>query len=89
VKDVAANSTIAFKVSSENGGIIEVRNGGSTGSLLGVCTILSTGSWNTYQTVSSALQNDAGTLDLCFVFKGVGADLMHLDWFCLTAAPCK
>jgi len=85
VKDVQANSTIRFKVSSKHkaGGAIEVRAGTPDGDVLGTATVEPTGDWDSYQNVSCTLRNDAGKQDLCFVFKGQGGELMRLDSFVL------
>jgi hypothetical protein len=49
--------------------------------LLGTCSVPNTGGWTNYTSLRCKLNNEAGTLDLCLVFKGAGAELMRLDWF--------
>ncbi len=81
VKGVKENGLIAFTVSSQNGGTIEVRENSADGPLLGSCTVPDTGGWNVYKEIPCQLTNTAGTKNLCLVFKGTAADLFHLDSF--------
>ncbi len=80
VKDLSANATINFNLSSKiGGGKIEIREGSTKGNLLGTCVIPKTDSFSTYKTASCKLKNKAGETDLYFVFKGGKDDLVHLD----------
>ncbi len=82
VKDLSANATINFNLSSKfKGGKIEIREGSINGNLLGTCVIPKTGSFTTYKTASCKLKNKSGETDLYFVFKGAEKDLLHLDGF--------
>lgn len=81
MKNVKANSSIHFDLSSESEATIEVRSGSPDGELLGTCAVPNTGSFKTYRTIECPLKNKAGTLDLYVVFKGKGTDLIHLDGF--------
>jgi arabinoxylan arabinofuranohydrolase len=82
VRDLSENSTINFSLSAKsNGGKIEIYENDPTGKLLGTADITNTGSFKTYKTVATKLVNKAGTSNLCFVFKGSGDDLAHLDYF--------
>jgi hypothetical protein len=87
-KNLETNTSFRFMASSANpdGATIEIRQDGPAGPLLGVCTVPNTGSWTTYQTVSAVLTNGAGTLNIYFVFKGSGTELMRLDWFNTSSA---
>ena len=89
VKNLAANTPVSFRISSANpsGGQIEIRADSATGPLLGTCKIAGTGSWKSYQTVSTSLKNPAGTSNLFLVFKGGkagspagGGEMAHLNW---------
>ncbi len=62
---------------------VEVRDGSTTGTLLGTLTTNSTGSWNTYTTESTALTGASGSKTLYFVFKG-GTAVGNFDWFKFT-----
>jgi len=83
VRKIAENTLISFRVSSANsgGGTIEIREGSTTGTLLGSCAVPSTGSWTNYQTISFTLTNSAGDKNIYLVFKGAATELMRLDHF--------
>jgi len=83
VKNMSKNTTLSFHVSAANpsGGIIEVREGNASGSLLGKSVVAATERWDQYQTVHIPLKNTSGTHDLYFLFKGEGAELLRLDWW--------
>ena len=49
---------------------IEVRVGGTSGTLLGTVTTSGTGGWSTYKTQSKAINKVSGVKDLFLVFKG-------------------
>lgn len=86
IKNLAANSTINFQVSSAQakGGTIEIREDSENGKLLGTCSVPGTGSVSTYKMVSCKLKNTAGLANLYLVFKGEKGELMCLDWFNLS-----
>ncbi|MEX2428808.1 MAG: Ig-like domain-containing protein [Bacteroidales bacterium] len=83
IRNMVANSPISFRVSSANsdGGIIEIREGSTTGTLLGSCAVPNTGSWTNYQTLNCELSNSVGDKNIYLVFKGTGTELMRLDYF--------
>jgi arabinoxylan arabinofuranohydrolase len=84
VMNMRQNHVIAFNLSCDNpaGGTIEVRQGGPRGKLLGSCQIpKDIKKWDSYRTVLCPLQNEAGTNDLCVVFKGGTEEMARLDWF--------
>ncbi|WP_411104112.1 PQQ-dependent sugar dehydrogenase [Streptomyces sp. cmx-4-9] len=70
------------------GGTLEVRAGSVTGTLLGTATVPVTGSWETFTTVTAALNGaPSGTTTLYLVFKGSAtAALFDLDSFDLGQA---
>ena len=82
VRNLPSNSTIAFRVASGNsaGGTIEIHESTAQRSMLGTCTVLGTGGWQQYGTVSCALTNQPGTVNLCLIFKRGEGELMRLDW---------
>lgn len=81
-KDLKANATINFNISSVNGsGKIEVRKDSPSGTLLGTCNIPKTGSSANYQMAPCTLKNNAETTNLFFVFKGAKGELARLDYF--------
>nr|WP_211216447.1 PQQ-dependent sugar dehydrogenase [Actinoplanes globisporus] len=64
------------------GGTIEVRTGSPTGTLHGTATVASTGGWETYVDVSTALSNvPSGPTQLYLVFKGGAGSLFDVDAF--------
>lgn len=83
IKNLAANSTISFRVSSAHakGGIIEIRRDSETGPVLGKCKVPGTGSVSAYKTVSCKLKNSSELANLYLVFEGGKGELMRLDWF--------
>ena len=85
IHDVPENASISFFATCVNpyGSIIEVREENASGKLLGECHIPYTNysDWRGYRTFVCDLVNTAGDKNLCFVFKGQGEDLVHLDWF--------
>ena len=91
IKNVPANATINFRISSGNKakGQIEVRKDSPDGKLLGTCKIQNTGSWTSYKTVPCQLTNSAGNANLYFVFKGVGSELVRLNWFSITNSTAR
>jgi len=85
VSDVPQNAVLAFTVSAQKGGSIEVHEDRVDGPLMGVCVVPGTGGWSSYQDVSCTLSNSPGKKNLCLVFKGSVPDLLHLDSFRFTA----
>jgi hypothetical protein len=63
---------------------IEVRLGGTTGTLIGSVAVPETGAWQTYTNVTTTLTTVAGEQDIYLVFveDGTsGASLCNLNWF--------
>ena len=83
----AGATGFSARVSSAGaGGTIQVRSGSATGALLGSVTVPVTGSWDTFQTVSTGLSGSAaGPLFLVFTGTGTGY-LYDLDSFTLTTS---
>ena len=82
VRNLPEHATLTCRAASGHatGGTIEVRENTADGRLLGTCAIPNTGGWNSYQTLSCTLKNEAGTKSLCLVFKGEAGELLRLDW---------
>jgi type 1 glutamine amidotransferase len=59
------------------GGTIEIRAGSATGALLGTVAVPNTGSWETFQTVSTTVSSGTGPLHL--VFRGGAGSLFDID----------
>ncbi|MCL7496095.1 PQQ-dependent sugar dehydrogenase [Streptomyces sp. MCA2] len=81
-----ATSLTARVASAGSGGTLEIRSGSPTGRLLGSAKVEPTGSWETYQDVTTALTRPPTTsTTLYLVFKGSGsAALYDVDDFTLT-----
>ncbi|WP_405149847.1 ThuA domain-containing protein [Sphaerisporangium sp. NBC_01403] len=65
------------------GGAIQVRSGSQTGTLLGTVTVPSTGSFDTFQNVSTTLSGSASG-PVFLVFTGNGGSLFDVDTFTIT-----
>ncbi|MEU1472591.1 PQQ-dependent sugar dehydrogenase, partial [Streptomyces sp. NPDC005761] len=79
---------LTARVSSAGaGGTLEVRAGSPTGTLLGSVAVPVTGSWETFQDVSTNLTDrPAGTTTLHLVFKGGSGALFDVDEFTVTTS---
>lgn len=83
------DSVMSFSVARPAGrpdGIIEIREGSSEGPLLGQVAVPETGNWQSYETVTTALDVDAGIYNLYLVFtedaaSPTGNYLFNVDWF--------
>ncbi|GLI78188.1 hypothetical protein PoHVEF18_006495 [Penicillium ochrochloron] len=75
--------SVEFRVASAaSGGTIEMHLGSTDGTLLGACTIPSTGGWQTWTTVSCPVSGAKGIQDLYFVYTGAGSgDLFNVNWW--------
>lgn len=60
------SATVATEVNTS----IQIRSDSATGTLLGTLNVGSTGSWNTYQTMSTNISNITGVHDIVLVFSG-------------------
>jgi hypothetical protein len=53
--------------------------------LLGVLPVSNTGGWDSFQTATCTLENEAGTSSLCFVVKTESdQEVVRIDGFSLT-----
>ncbi|WP_298311730.1 carbohydrate-binding protein [uncultured Aquimarina sp.] len=79
--DLSCANAINARVSSKNnGGDIEVRLNGISGTLITTIPVDTTGSWTNYETVSAALNAVSGTHDVYLVFTGGNGYLFNLNW---------
>jgi arabinoxylan arabinofuranohydrolase len=76
-----ATSFQARVASAGSGGSIEVRLGGTTGTLVGTCRVPATGGWTTWTTVSCPISGATGTKDLYLRFTGGSGSLFNFDWW--------
>jgi arabinoxylan arabinofuranohydrolase len=72
------NSRVA---SATSGGRIEVRLDNTTGTLVGTCSVPGTGGWQTWTTVTCAVNGATGTHDLYLRFAGGSGFLFNVNWW--------
>jgi hypothetical protein len=68
----------------DNGGKLELRIGGPTGTLIAEYSPAMTRNWDTFTTVNIDIDDVIGIQDLTLVVKGVST-VMNIDWFELSA----
>ncbi|KAK2056292.1 carbohydrate binding module [Colletotrichum caudatum] len=74
--------SFSARVSSANGGgKIELRLGGTSGALVGTCTVAGTGGWQNWTTVTCPVSGATGTQDLYLKFTGGGGELFNFNWW--------
>ncbi len=71
----------ASVASSTDGGSIEVRLDGVSGTLLGTCSIQNTGGILQWKNVSGSVQKTSGIHDLYFVFKTNSGNTFNFDYW--------
>ncbi len=76
-----ARSFAAAVASASDGGDIEVRLDGLTGTLVGTCSAPGTGGWQTWVEVSCPIEGATGVHDVYFVFTGGSGSLLSFDWW--------
>ncbi|KAF7514944.1 hypothetical protein G7054_g14872 [Neopestalotiopsis clavispora] len=77
-----AESYTASISSALAGGQIELRIGSVDGTVIGTCTVPSTGGWQIWETVTCSIENALEVQDLFLVFRGNGSDpLFNIDWW--------
>lgn len=85
VKNVAfgsgARSFTARVASATSGGTIELRLGGTGGTVVGRCTVPGTGGWQTWTTVSCSVSGATGAQDLYLRFTGGSGYLFNVNWW--------
>ncbi len=78
-------SSISASVSSKsNGGTIAIRQGSTSGTLLGSIPVTNTGSWTNFNTVTANISGASGTQDIYLVFTGDDDYLLDIDSFQFT-----
>ncbi|MGW2171570.1 carbohydrate-binding protein [Streptomyces sp. NPDC001705] len=85
----AGAASVSARVSSAGaGGTLQFRSGSQNGPLLGSVPVPVTGDWETFTTVSTAL-NSSGTGPLFLTFTGGSGSLFDIDSLTLTASTRK
>lgn len=84
----AGASSISASVSSGNsGGTIEIRQGSIDGTLIGELEVTNTGSWETWETKSTNINEITGIQDVYLVFVGDSGYLLDVDYFEFSQEP--
>jgi hypothetical protein len=90
VKGVAfgagATSFSARVASAASGGKIELRLGGTSGTVVGTCTVPGTGGWQTWTTITCPVSGATGTQDLYLRFTGGSGSLFNVNWWQFSGA---
>lgn len=85
VKGVAfgtgATSFSARVASASGGGRIEVRLDGTSGPVVGTCTVAGTGGWQAWTTSTCPVSGATGTHDLYLRFTGGSGYLFNVNWW--------
>ncbi|WP_411847053.1 carbohydrate-binding protein [Roseibacillus persicicus] len=89
------DSLMTFRVARANGrpdGFIEVREGSADGPVLGQVDVPNTNGWQSYETVSTVLDVDAGIYNLYLKFvedaeTTTNAAFVNLNWFTVNELP--
>ncbi len=79
--ETGAASFNARAATAGSGGKIEIRSDSLAGSLIGTCTIASTGGWQTWLTKSCKVTGITGIHDIFLKFTGSSGYLFNLNWF--------
>lgn len=67
--------------SAASGGNIELRLGSLTGTLIGTCSVVGTGGWQTWTTRTCSVSGATGVKDLYLRFTGGSSFLMNINWW--------
>lgn len=67
--------------SATSGGNIELRLDSTTGPLIGTCTVVGTGSWNTWASRTCTVSGATGIRDLYLRLTGASGFLFDLNWW--------
>jgi glucose/arabinose dehydrogenase/PKD repeat protein len=82
--NTAGARNFSARISSAGaGGVIQIRTGSQTGTLLGSVTVPVTGGWENFQTVATALSDNASG-PLVLTFTGGTGSLFDLDTFTIS-----
>jgi hypothetical protein len=77
----AGLTAVVVRVASAgDGGVMELRVGGTSGPLVGTVTVPVTGGWQKWTTVTGSVSGTGGQHDLYIVFRGP-TDIGNVNWF--------
>jgi len=72
--------------STLSGGTVEVRLGSETGDIIGSLEMPNTGNWQTWQTVTTSLENRVGFYDVYIVFVSSEKYVGNINWLQFSSA---
>ncbi len=75
------NTFKASVSSGSSGGNIQIRQGSTSGTLIGTLPVTNTGSWTTFSTKETSVSSLSGEQDIYLVFTGGSGYLLDVDWF--------
>lgn len=75
------NSIEISASSGTSGGIIEIRQGSVSGTLLGTVEVTNTGSFTSWETLTASISEINDKQDIYFVFTDGNGYLFDIDWF--------
>ncbi|WP_281310123.1 pectinesterase family protein [Flavobacterium flavigenum] len=75
-----AGSFLARAATTGTGGTISIRLGGTSGTVIGTCTVTGTGAWQTYKDFSCPVSQVSGIHDVYLVFEGESGYLYNLNY---------
>ncbi len=79
--DLTGAQSVDFRIACNfTGGVIEVRIGSTTGTLLGSTSVTYTGGNQEWVTLSASINNVSGVQDVYLVFKGGSGALFNINW---------
>ncbi len=73
--------SVEFRVASQSGGRIEIREGSASGRVAGICNVGPTGGSQSWTTVSCPVSGLEGIKNVVLRFTGNGSSIMHVDWY--------
>ena len=80
-----AGSFLARAATAGTGGTISIRLGGTSGTLIGTCTITPTGGWQTYTNFTCPVSQVSGIHDVYLVFQGGSGYLYNVNYINFSA----
>jgi arabinoxylan arabinofuranohydrolase len=81
-----ATSFDARVASASGGGNIEIRLDSLTGPVVGTCSVVGTGGWQTWATRTCPISGASGVHDVYLRFTGGGGNLFNFNWWRFTGS---
>ncbi|GGF22498.1 pectinesterase family protein [Flavobacterium limi] len=80
-----AGSFLARASTAGTGGTISIRLGGTSGTVIGTCTVTPTGGWQAYSNFTCPVSQISGIHDVYLVFEGGSGYLYNLNYISFSA----